>query len=108
MAGSELVGVETGELGRLANELSASGQAVRNRAKDVADNMFGPADAGENYADHGRKIQTGLETIYKWLGNWSEATLATGDVVGASVVKYSNTDQETSFDIAKLGDGSKA
>ncbi|WP_433661769.1 hypothetical protein ACQPW1_06135 [Nocardia sp. CA-128927] len=108
MAGSELVGVKTGELGRLANELSTSGQTVRNRAKDVADNLFGPADAGENYGDQGRKIQAGLETIYKWLGNWSEATLAMGDAVGASVVRYSNTDQQTSFDIAKIDNGNKA
>lgn len=108
MAGSELVGVKTGELGRLGNDLSTSGQTVRNRAKDLADATFGPADAGANYADQGRQIQAGLDAIYKWLGNWSEATLATGDVVGAAVVKYSNTDQEASFDIAKLDRGSKA
>lgn len=108
MTGTELVGVKTGELGRLGNNLTTSGQTVRNRAKDVADNMFGPADAGEHYAEHGRKIYAGLETLYKWLGNWSEATMATGDVVGASVVKYSNTDQQTSFDIAQLDNGNKA
>lgn len=108
MTGTELVGVKTGELGRLGNNLTTSGQTVRNRAKDVADNMFGPADAGEHYGEHGRKIHAGLETLYKWLGNWSEATMATGDVVGASVVKYSNTDQQTSFDIAQLVNGNKA
>ncbi|WP_330252333.1 hypothetical protein OG874_40660 [Nocardia sp. NBC_00565] len=103
MSDSSMLGVKTGDLGRFANDLGSSGQVVRNRAKDVGDNLFGPADAGENYRDRGKKIQDGLEKIYTWLGNWSEATLATSDVVGASVVKYSNTDDENSHDIAKLG-----
>ncbi|WP_327095525.1 hypothetical protein OIE68_36910 [Nocardia vinacea] len=108
MGDSSMLGVKTGELGRFANDLGASGQVVRNRAKDVADNLFGPADAGENYHDRGKKIQDGLEKIYTWLGNWSEATLATSDAIGASVVKYSNTDDENSRDIAKIGNDKKS
>ncbi|MFD6160128.1 hypothetical protein ACFWF7_27320 [Nocardia sp. NPDC060256] len=108
MTGSELVGVKTGELGRLGNELSMSGHAVRDRAKDLSHHMFGPAQAGEHYGDQGRKIQAGLETIYTWLGNWSEATLAMGEAVGAAVVKISNTDEQTSFDIDKIDNGNKA
>ncbi|WP_225732340.1 MULTISPECIES: hypothetical protein [unclassified Nocardia] len=97
-----MLGVKTGELGRLSTDMTASGQAVRNRVKDVSDNTFGPGDAGANYADQGKKIQHGLDTIANWLAAWSEATLATADVVGASVVKYSNTDSENSFHIAKI------
>ncbi|MEV4124692.1 hypothetical protein [Nocardia sp. NPDC049707] len=107
MSDSSMLGVKTGELGKFANDLGDSGQVVRNRAMDVADHMFGPADAGANYQDRGKKIQAGLEKIYNWLGNWSEATLATSDVIGASVVKYSNTDDENSRNIEKLGNDKK-
>ncbi|PXX66517.1 hypothetical protein DFR70_103266 [Nocardia tenerifensis] len=100
---SGMVGVQTGELGRLAGDLRVSGQAVAKRSKDVTDNEFGPADAGEHYAEHGKKIQQGFERIAHWMESWAEATITTADALGASVVLYSDTVRETAGDIARVG-----
>ncbi|WP_194834120.1 hypothetical protein [Nocardia sp. XZ_19_369] len=100
---SGMVGVQTGELGRLAADLRISGQVVAQRSKDVTDNAFGPGDAGAHYAEHGKQIQQGFERIGHWMRNWAEATITTADALGASVVRYSDTVQETAGDIAKAG-----
>lgn len=98
-----MVGVQTGELGRLAGDLRISGQEVAKRSRDVTANEFGPADAGAHYAEQGKKIQQGFERITHWMESWAEATITTADALGASVVKYSDTVTETAGDIAKVG-----
>src|SRR2546421_414520 len=103
-----MLGVKTGEPRKSSKDFRSSRHVARNMPKSLADNLFGPADAGANYQDRGKKIQAGLEKIYNWLGNWSEATLATSDAIGASVVKYSNTDDENSRDVEKLGNDKKS
>ncbi|MFI6045113.1 hypothetical protein ACIA8C_26020 [Nocardia sp. NPDC051321] len=100
---NSMVGVQTGELGRLANDLRISGQAVAKLSREVTENEFGPADAGEHYAEHGKRIQQGFERITHWMENWAEATITTADALGASVVRYSDTVKETAGDIAKVG-----
>jgi hypothetical protein len=100
---SSMVGVQTGELGRLAADLRISGQVVAKRSKEVTDNEFGPADAGANYVDQGKQIQAGFERIAHWMQSWAEATITTADALGASVVRYSNTVAETAGDITKAG-----
>ncbi|WP_069163688.1 hypothetical protein [Nocardia altamirensis] len=100
---SSVVGVQTGELGRLAGDLRISGQVVAERSKDVTGNEFGPGDAGANYADQGTQIQAGFERIAHWMASWAEATITTADALGASIVKYSDTVAETAGDITKAG-----
>ncbi|GAA5067505.1 hypothetical protein [Nocardia callitridis] len=95
------VGVQTGELGQLASKLRVSGENVARQSEKVTEGVFGPGETGANYVDQGKKIQQGLESVVHWLQNWAEATIATADGVGASVVAYSDTDRETAGDIGK-------
>lgn len=97
------VGVQTGELGKLGNDIGSSAAVIKDQVKKVADNMVGPAVVGVNYADEGKKIQTGLEAVQKWLEDWSEAGTITGDAIGASVVMYSNVDEQNATETAKTG-----
>ncbi|MBF6343790.1 hypothetical protein IU421_19690 [Nocardia cyriacigeorgica] len=97
------VGVKTGELGKLGNDLRSSAAAVKDQVKKVADNMVGPSEVGRNYSQEGKEIQTGLEAVRKWLEDWSEAGTISGDAIGASVVNYSNVDAENATDTTKAG-----
>ncbi|MBF6416680.1 hypothetical protein [Nocardia cyriacigeorgica] len=97
------VGVKTGELGKLGSDISRSAAAVKDQVKKVSDNMIGSAEVGRNYADKGKKIQTGLEAIRKWLEDWAEAGTLTGDGVGASAVMYSDVDKENATTTSKTG-----
>lgn len=90
----QTVGVQTGELGKLGNDLRGVAGVVRDQAKKVSDNLIGPGEVGIAYADQGKKIHTGLEAVRSWLEDWAEATANTGDAVGASVVVYSDVDRE--------------
>lgn len=98
-----MVGVQTAELGRLANNLRISGQAVAQHSRDVTGNEFGPGDAGEHYAEHGKRIQQGFERITHWMENWSGATIATADALDTTVAQYSTSVEGTAGDIAKVG-----
>ncbi|MFF2087705.1 hypothetical protein ACFVVM_28340 [Nocardia sp. NPDC058176] len=94
MGYSNTLGVQTGELGQLGNDLKISGATVGNTVKRITDNSFGGGDAGRNYEMEGKSIAAGLEIAVAWLNNWSSATKAIGDGVGASSLAYSNTDAE--------------
>lgn len=99
----QTVGVQTGELGKLGNDLRAVAGVVRDQSKKVSDNLIGPGEVGVHYVEQGKKIQTGLETVRSWLDDWAEATTNTGDAVGASVVIYSDVDRENSAAITNAG-----
>ncbi|MFE3545480.1 hypothetical protein ACFXK0_21160 [Nocardia sp. NPDC059177] len=94
MGYANTLGVQTGELGQLGNDLNISGSTVANSVKRITDNSFGAGDAGRNYANEGKAIGAGLEVAIAWLNNWSSATKAIGDGVGAASLAYSNTDKE--------------
>ncbi|MFI7671460.1 hypothetical protein [Nocardia sp. NPDC049526] len=91
---SQILGVKTGELGQFGSDLQLSAAVVTNSAKRVSDNMFGPGDAGRNYAAQGKAIYGGLENVVKWLKAWGSAGAAIGDTVGAASIVYSDTDKE--------------
>lgn len=95
------LGVSTGDLGKLANELRSSGQIVGTQVKKVGDNVFGPGDAGANYATEGKEIQTGLEELKKRVDDWSKATDITSDVIGAAQVSYSTVDKQRASELNK-------
>ncbi|MEU1963403.1 hypothetical protein [Nocardia sp. NPDC019255] len=102
MGGSEMVGVRTGELGALGSDYRRSADAVRDQAKRVAEHLFGSGgDAGRNYAPQGIAVQQGLERIGAWLRDWSDATTATADALGAAVVAYAETDQQRASETDK-------
>ncbi|BDU02406.1 hypothetical protein [Nocardia sputorum] len=102
MGGSEMVGVRTGELGALGSDYRRSADAVRDQAKRVADHLFGSGgEAGRNYAPQGIAVHEGLERIGAWLRNWSDATTATADALGAAVVVYAETDQQRASETNK-------
>ncbi|MEU2036559.1 hypothetical protein [Nocardia amamiensis] len=95
MGGSEMVGVRTGELGALGDDYRRSADFVRDHVERVAEQMFGDGgDAGRNYPQEGIAVHQGLQRISAWLKNWSDATTATADALGAAVVAYSDTDQQ--------------
>ncbi|ONM48271.1 hypothetical protein [Nocardia donostiensis] len=96
-------GVQTGELGKLGNELNSSASVVKDQAEKVSNNMVGPGEVGANYSEQGKKIQTGLEAVRAWLEDWAEATTNTGHAVGASEVIYSNVDQENATNTTNAG-----
>lgn len=89
-----MLGVSTGELGRLANELRSSGEVVAGHVGKVCDNLFGVDHAGHKYAAQGKDIQAGLDALRKRIDDWSTATGATADVIGAATVVYSTVDRE--------------
>jgi hypothetical protein len=99
------VGVQTGELKRLADEMRASGTVLDQAASKVGQNLFGygNSEAGRNYWQEGLAIHKGLEGIADWLKNWSTAIMTTGDALGAAVVVYSDTDVENAKIIANSG-----
>ncbi|NEW39118.1 hypothetical protein GV794_20185 [Nocardia cyriacigeorgica] len=101
MTTGSTVGVKTGELGKLGNDLRSSAAAVKDQVKKVA--TIGPAEVGKNYEQEGKDIQTGLEAVKKWLEDWAEAGTISGDAIGASVVNYSNVDAENATDTTKAG-----
>ncbi|MGW5729826.1 hypothetical protein [Nocardia beijingensis] len=101
MGGSEMVGVRTGELGALGSDYRRSADAVRDQAKRIAEHLFGSGEAGRNYAPQGIAVQQGLERIGAWLRNWSDATTATADALGAAVVAYAETDQQRASETNK-------
>ncbi|MBF6087030.1 hypothetical protein IU438_17725 [Nocardia cyriacigeorgica] len=105
---TETVGVQTGELGKLANDLRVSGQEVGERAKKVAGETIGPGDVGVHYSQQGKQIQEGLQRVVDWLASWSEASTTSADALGASIINYKNTDTETANDVKTTGDGVKA
>ncbi|WP_327112782.1 hypothetical protein OHB12_29675 [Nocardia sp. NBC_01730] len=103
MGGSEMVGVRTGELGALGSDYRRSADAVRDQAERVADHLFGDgAEAGRNYAQQGIAVHQGLERISAWLKNWSDATTATADALGAAVVTYAETDSQRAAETNKI------
>ncbi|MDO3647230.1 hypothetical protein [Nocardia mangyaensis] len=104
MGYSNTLGVQTGELGQLGNDLKISGATVANTVKRITDNAFGAGDAGREYAQEGKSIAAGLEIAIAWLNNWSSATTAIGDGVGASSLAYSNTDTENAKNTSKAGE----
>ncbi|MEV0293297.1 hypothetical protein [Nocardia sp. NPDC050710] len=103
---SSTLGVKTGELDALGNEIMISAAVVTNSAKRVSDNMFGNGsnshgpEAGRNYVTEGKQIYAGLENVLKWLKAWGDAANAIGDGIGASSVAYSNTDAEAAKNTA--------
>ncbi|MBF6077065.1 hypothetical protein IU498_20795 [Nocardia beijingensis] len=101
MGGSEMVGVRTGELGALGSDYRRSADVVRDQAKRIAEHLFGGGEAGRNYAPQGIAVQQGLERIGAWLRNWSDATTATADALGAAVVAYAETDQQRASETNK-------
>ncbi len=94
MGYSNTLGVQTGALGQLGNDLKISGNTVANSVKRITDNSFGANDAGREYRAEGTAVGRGLEVVTAWLNNWSSATIAIGDGVGAADLAYSNTDDE--------------
>ncbi|MEV0252180.1 hypothetical protein AB0H76_36730 [Nocardia sp. NPDC050712] len=104
--GSSTLGVKTGELGALGNEIMMSAAIVTNSAKRISDNMFGNGsnshgpEAGRNYVNEGKQIYSGLENVGKWLKAWGDAGNAIGDGIGASSIAYSNTDTEAAKNTA--------
>lgn len=90
---SEIVGVSTGELGRLASELQESGGAVGDRVQPVADHLVGPGEVGVNYAAEGAAIRAGLETLGQRIADWSGATAATAESIQASVYRQTAADR---------------
>ncbi|WP_067861415.1 hypothetical protein [Nocardia shimofusensis] len=90
------LGVSTGELGRLANELRSSGEVVAGHVAKLDDNLFGAEHAGAKYSAQGKDIRAGLEALRKRIEDWSIATGATADVIGAGAVEYSTVDKERS------------
>ncbi|WP_157171780.1 hypothetical protein [Nocardia higoensis] len=94
MSTNSSLGVSTGELGRLANDLRSSGTTVAGHVVQINDNLFGASHAGAKYAAEGKDIQAGLEALRKRVDDWSTATGATADVIGAATVEYSNVDKE--------------
>lgn len=94
MSTDSTFGVSTGELGRLANELRSSGTVVAGHVAKINDNLFGVGQAGEIYDAQGKDIQAGLEALRKRVDDWSTATAATADVIGAGTVSYSTVDDE--------------
>ncbi|HLS78317.1 MAG TPA: hypothetical protein VK083_16160 [Nocardia sp.] len=99
MSTNQYLGVTTGELGRLGSELRASGEEVGGQAGKIAEGIFGPAKAGHKYSAEGTKIQEGLSALRQRITDWSGATGATADVIGASVVAYQKTDDQNSSDM---------
>ncbi|MGW0248745.1 hypothetical protein ACWDYH_19125 [Nocardia goodfellowii] len=91
---SQMLGVKTGTLGKLGSELSASGIIVKEQVKKINDNLTGPGDVGAKYSSEGKDIQGKLEKLRQRIEDWSVATEATGDVIGAAVVNYSTVDAE--------------
>ncbi|WP_143875933.1 hypothetical protein [Nocardia fluminea] len=103
MGYSNTLGVQTGELGQLGNDVKISGGAVKDTVKRISDNKFGSADAGKNYAAEGKTVAAGIDVAIAWLNNWSSATTAIGDAIGASSIAYSNTDAENAKQTNKAG-----
>ncbi|MFE3446395.1 hypothetical protein ACFXNW_25490 [Nocardia sp. NPDC059180] len=97
------VGAKTAELEKLGADISSSAAAVKDQVKKVADNMIGTAEVGRNYEDKGKKIQSGLEAVRKWLEDWAEAGTLTGQGVGASAVSISNVDLQNATNTGKTG-----
>ncbi|MFC8047347.1 hypothetical protein [Nocardia sp. NPDC057353] len=90
---SEIVGVSTGELGRLAGELRESGGAVGGAARTVADHPVGPGELGAHYAAEGAAIRAGLEVLGQRLTGWSGATVAAAEAIQVSVDRQAATDR---------------
>lgn len=64
--------------------------------------MFGEGgEAGRNDAQQGVAVHQGLQRISAWLTNWSDATTATADALGAAVVVYSDTDRQRAAETPK-------
>ncbi|MBF6212489.1 hypothetical protein IU433_18765 [Nocardia puris] len=95
------LGVSTGDLGKLANELRTSGDIVAKQVKKIGDNLFGPGEAGANYATEGKKIQSGLEQLKQRIDDWSKATDTTADVIGAASVSYTTVDDRRASETNK-------
>ncbi|MBF6356212.1 hypothetical protein IU449_16960 [Nocardia higoensis] len=93
---TETLGVSTDELGRLANELRSSGEVVAGNVAKLDDNLFGAEHAGAGYSAQGRAIRAGLEALSRRIDDWSTATGATAEVIGAGAVEYSTVDRERS------------
>ncbi|MBF6268440.1 hypothetical protein REK76_04225 [Nocardia farcinica] len=97
---SQNLGVQTGELGKFANDLRLSAGVVGTSAQRVSQHMFGDGsnghgpEAGRNYVSQGAAIHTGLENVVQWLENWGAAGKAVADSIGAATVVYSDTDAE--------------
>ncbi|SLI03970.1 Uncharacterised protein [Mycobacteroides abscessus subsp. abscessus] len=90
---SQNLGVQTGELGKFANDLRLCAQRVSQHMFGDGSNGHGP-EAGRNYVSQGAAIHTGLENVVKWLENWGSAGKAVADSIGAATVVYSDTDAE--------------
>ncbi|MFR9752214.1 hypothetical protein ACL02S_14425 [Nocardia sp. 004] len=95
MGGSEMVGVRTGELGALSSDYRISAEVLCGQAERLAEQTFGDGGtAGRNYARQGIAVHQGLARISTWLRDWSDATAATADALGAAVVVYAETDRQ--------------
>lgn len=99
MSTDQWLGVSTGELGRLANNLRSSGEDVGGQSGKIGENLFGAEKAGHKYDSEGKAIQAGLDTLRQRISDWSGASAATADVIGASVVEYQETDDKNSSDM---------
>lgn len=96
-------GVQTGELGKLGTDLTASAGVVHDQVGKIADNMIGPGEVGAKYSDQGTKIQAGLEAVRGWLEEWAQATTNSGNAVGAAEISFSTVDQENAAATTNAG-----
>jgi hypothetical protein len=87
----------------LGSDFRRSATAVQDQRKRVTEHMFGIGndEAGRNYSQEGIAVHRGLERIEAWLGHWSTATTATGDAIGASVVVYTELDEDRASETDK-------
>ncbi|MFC8530898.1 hypothetical protein [Nocardia sp. NPDC057227] len=90
---SEIVGVNTGELKRLANELQGSGSDVGSLVQAVSDHLVGPGEVGANYPAEGAAIRAGLTALGERIAGWSGATAAAAASILVAVNRQSAADR---------------
>ncbi|WP_067646642.1 hypothetical protein [Nocardia harenae] len=90
---SENVGVNTGELGRLASELLESGGVVGGSAQVVAENLIGAGEVGSHYPVEGAALRAGLEALGARIAGWSGATVSAAESVAVSVNRQGAADR---------------
>ncbi|MEV0356780.1 hypothetical protein AB0H71_12030 [Nocardia sp. NPDC050697] len=90
---SEIVGVSTGELGRLASELLESGGVVGGSAQVVAGNLVGAGEVGANYPVEGAVLRAGLTALGERIAGWSGATVSAAESILVAVNRQSAADR---------------
>ncbi|MFC3964613.1 hypothetical protein [Nocardia jiangsuensis] len=93
---SEIVGVSTGELKRLANELQGSASAVGSLVQAVSDHPVGPGEVGANYPAEGAAVRAGLAALGERIAGWSGATAAAAESILVAVNRQSAADRPES------------